>query len=810
MFNKSQTLLQLFLAVVFLMASLSAYAQTHTMVVARTVNVLDGQPAQEKVYLHLDKPNYGFGDTIWYKAYTVVGQHHQLSALSGVLYVELISQKDSLVTRQTVRLTSGIGWSDIPLSVTLKPGNYRLRAYSRWMQNFGPDAFDEQRVIIGGIMPMAVKTAEKYDVQFFPEGGDLVDGVRSRVAVKVVGVNGLGKDITGTIENNSGNVVADFSTQHLGMGVFALVPEAGKSYKAKINVPGEASFTVDLPKSKPTGYTLSINNSRTDSIYIKIATNDKTLATDKDKNFYIIAQSNGKVYYTTQGKLEGTIYMAALTKSRFPEGIAQFTLFSQSDEPLAERIAFIENKADELYLSINTNSQTYNTRDKVSLNLIAKNSANKPVTGSFSVSVINESKASPDENNESTILNNLLLTSDLKGYIEQPNYYFTDVNEQKLADLDLVMLTQGYRRFEWKQVLNSPVQSTSYQPEKTLDLSGTIRSNSSKPIPRGSLTLVAAKQNLLLDTTADESGRFIFKDLALNDTTGLVLKARKVNGGDNIKITIDTARYPVIMPTTDGLQTQPKNTEILKQQYADYQASADKMFLKNGKTLKQVNIKGYKRAETPKIVNSANLNGPGNADQIIMDDKIQGGITLSDCLQGKAFGVTFTGGAPHNLRKLPPPKMAVIIDGNILDGSHLDDISASDVYSIEVLRTGSAKSIYGSSIHGDGALVITTKRGNNGTKIYNIQPDGLITLQYVGYYKSRTFYTSRYSSPKRDTEIKDIRSTIYWNPNIITDKDGKASLEFYNNDTNGTYRIVIEGIDDEGNLGRQVYKYEVK
>lgn len=790
---------------------LTAFAQSDSGFLRKTIDKLSGQPAQERIYLHLIKTNYSFGDTIWYKAYAVIGQHHQLSALSGVLYVELISPKDSLVTRQTVHLASGTGWGDIPLSVNLKPSSYRLRAYTRWIRNFGPDAVDEQRVVIGGIMPVAAKTSEKYDVQFFPEGGELVDGVRSRVAVKVVGVNGMGKDITGTIENCSGNVVTDFSTQHLGMGVFALVPEAGKSYRARINITGEAAFTVDLPKSKSTGYTLSINNSRTDSIYIKIATNDKTLATDKDKNFYIIAQNNGKVYYTTQGKLEGLIYIATIAKSRFPEGIVQFTLFSQSGEPLAERIAFMENKADELNLGINTNRQTYNTRDKVILNLTAKDRASKPVSGSFSVAVINESKVSPDESNENTILNNLLLTSELKGYIEQPNYYFTGVNEQKLADLDLLMLTQGYRRYEWKQILNSPAPSISYQPEKALDLSGTIRSNSGKPIPYSNLTLMAAKQNLLLDTTADENGHFIFTNLTFNDTTGLVLKARKVNGGDNVKIAIDTPRYPAITPATSELQTQPKNTEILKQQYVDYQIAADKVFLKDGKILKQVNIKGYKRAEAPKIVNSANLNGPNQADQIIMGDKMDGCITISDCLQGKVPGVAFArDGAPLNLRRSPPPKMTVIVDGIVLDGSHLNDLNASDIYSIEVLRSKAYTAIYG-SIAATGALVITMKHGGEiNTRIPPKPLFGLATYPFEGYHKERAFYSPLYTHQKTDSDSPDIRSTIYWNPNIITDKDGKASFEYFNNDTKGNYKIVIEGIDDDGNLGRQVYRYEVK
>ena len=301
----------------------------------------------EKVYLHLDKQNYGFGDTIWYKAYTVVGEHHQLSALSSVLYVELISPKDSMVARQILPLVSGTGWSDIPLLPTLKQGNYRIRAYTNWMRNAGPDYFYNQKIRIGGI-PVETNTQKPTtqvnpDVQFFPEGGELVNGIRSRIAFKAMSTKGLGEAIKGTVEDNEGDIVADFASQHLGMGEFAFTPQSGKTYKAKISGAGEAGFTVELPKAQEEGYTLALNNSEPDSIYIKVAVNEKTLNGQKNSTFYIIAQSSGKVYYTSESKLEGLVYSAKVEKSRFPSGIAQFTLFSQSGEPMAERVAFIQN-----------------------------------------------------------------------------------------------------------------------------------------------------------------------------------------------------------------------------------------------------------------------------------------------------------------------------------------------------------------------------------------------------------------------------------------------------------------------------------
>jgi hypothetical protein len=806
------------------------------------------------------------------------------------------------------------------------------------MRNAGPEYFFNVRVQVGGLQFSLAQAKQAIalnpDVQFFPEGGQLVDGVRSRVAIKVVNSNGLGEDIKGTIEDNQGNIVADFATQHLGMGIFALIPQSGKTYKAKISRSGESDFTVDLPKALEEGYTLALNNSGPDSIYIKVAVNEKVFNEQKNNIFYIMAQSSGKVYYASQGKLEGLVYTAKVDKGRFPSGIAQFTLFSQSREPLAERIAYIQNN-DTLKLRIAATSATYGTRQPVKIELNAKENTNIPATGSFSVAVINESRVGIDEGSESTILNNLLLTSDLQGYIEKPNYYFINPNDQTRADLDILMLTQGYRRFDWRKVLNNTNQTIAYQPERSLELSGALKTPSGKPVPDGKITLVATRENVIRDTVTDINGNFKFTGLYLSDTAKLVLRARKAHNGSNVAIYVKQQDYPAILKekTADAMPgLSPQTVAAMQKDYEDYQKQKRIDSLKNGinlkevtiksrpiskpdayndygavseydvdmkrlgkeffnieealtlsipglagfdhhykfegrpikviidglerniddvnfflpkevesirmiaatgstspelilttkryagtdtasTVLKQVNIVGKKINKAPDLSSSSNLHGGGNADQVIMGDKIEGCITLSDCLNGKVFGVTFRNGTPYNIRAQGRlsgnTPMVVIIDGIILDGSHLNDMNASDIYSIEVLRSGAYIAIYGSDAP-TGALIITTKRGADKNYVTSETPSGLITYPFKGFYKARTFYSPKYNNPKTDEQTPDLRNTIYWNPNIITGNDGKASFEYFNNDTKGIYRIVVEGIDDNGNLGRQVYKYRVE
>jgi hypothetical protein len=310
----------------------TAFAQQDSSLLTKAVTNLKatyGAKPVEKVYLHLDKPNYIPGDTLWFKAYTVVGKTHSLSALSGVLYVELISPKDSVIKRIVLRLTSGIAWGDFALPGKLTPGNYNIRVYTAWMRNAGPDYFYNQRVNIGGITPgeLAAPAAKiNPDVQFFPEGGELVNGIRSKVAFKAVNPNGSGENIKGSIIDNEGAMVAEFESTHAGMGIFAILPQPGKTYSAKVALADGRAFASPLPKALDAGYVLSVNNAGKDSLFLRVSANGPQFQAKQNTAFFLVGQSGGEVYYTASGMLKTPIFGARIDKARFPSGIVQFTL----------------------------------------------------------------------------------------------------------------------------------------------------------------------------------------------------------------------------------------------------------------------------------------------------------------------------------------------------------------------------------------------------------------------------------------------------------------------------------------------------
>ncbi|MES2278724.1 MAG: MG2 domain-containing protein [Bacteroidota bacterium] len=859
---------------------------------------------QEKVYLQTDKPFYAAGEDIWFKAYITIGEKHQLSALSAVLNVELINDRDSIKQSIKLPVNSGVTWGDFALPDTIKAGNYRIRAYTNYMRNAGDDYYFDKTFVIGNsvnnniftkavyqyntqngqsqtkaaitytdlkgaayankevsydvqldaksvakgkgitdangvlnvsfanITPgtpkagriitnikyadkqvstqtVAIKAAsDKVDVQFFPEGGSTVNGLRGKMGFKATGADGLGVDIKGVIKDNANTDIARLGTAHFGMGYVVFAPEAGKTYKAVITLPDGSESTVALPVAADKGYTLSVTGNDPANLMMKIGASQDIV--DKgDNEISVVAQQNGKVYYAAKTKITKASFAAMIPKNRFPSGIVQFTLFSATGEPLNERVVFIQNP-DLLKLAVSSEKQSYATRQKVKLNLLAKDAGDKPVVGSFSVSVTDETKVPVDEASETTILSHLLLSSDIKGYIEKPNYYFTNPSEQTQAELDALMLTQGYRRFAWKQILNDVFPAQAFKPEQSLTISGTIKTSGGKPVPKAKVTLFTTKGGFFMqDSVADDQGRFAFKNLIFKDSVRFIVQARTAKDGKNVEIELNSVGVPPVTKNKNAPDIEVSTSSVLSN-YLQNSKNQYQEQLKYGlgnhvTALKEVVITEKKKSV---IENSNNLNGAGNADQVIKSDQLSTCPTLEMCLNGRASFVTFRAGLAYSTRS-PNTPMLIVLDGmSMSEDFTLDDISPSDVESVEVLRTIAYTGIYGMR-GGGGVLVITTKRGGSDTDFKRYAP-GIVTYAPKGYYRSREFYAPKYDDPKTNANVGDLRTTIFWKPNIVTDKDGNASVEFFNADGKGNYRVVIEGIDNDGNLGHQVYRYKVE
>ncbi|MDP9048549.1 MAG: carboxypeptidase-like regulatory domain-containing protein [Bacteroidota bacterium] len=654
--------------------------------------------------------------------------------------------------------------------------------------------------------------ASTNDIQFFPEGGQLLVGLRSKLAFKAIRPNGLGIDVKGTITDNENNVVSEFSSSHLGMGVFAFTPADGKTYTAKVTFADGTAALPELPKIQTGGIVLGLDNRDTSLLTLKLQADPSFLKAYEGKTFYILAKSGGVICFGAQTQLHGQVYNATIPKSKFPTGIVQVTLFSDEGEALSERVAFIQHN-DMLNLSLAGDKPSYTTRQKVKLNFTAKN-ISQPVEGNFSIAVIDDSKVPFDENAETTILTNLLLTSDIKGYIEKPNYYFNRPDEKTAADLDVLMQTQAYRRFSYEGVMNNKFPSINFAPELGLDISGTLRASNGIPVKSGNVRLLIADKNYSESAVTDFDGHFKFSHLVFSDSSKLVISARNNPRSSDLVITLDGEPAQNIGANLN----QPD--EIVN---IDSTLSA---YLKNSKVkfnslhvLKEVVIRDTKIVKTISHRDYGSLSSlGGEADHVVPGSLLKGCPSVLTCLMSLAMGMTFDQGyfyvtRDYNQGKRVPAQ--VFMRGAPIDVNTLASITPENIESVEIFtkdELGLINSAYGTS----GAIVVNMRKIET-TKIslqelqQMIPQKNEITFTPKGYAVIRTFYLPRYSGPRESqTNQTDTRSTIYWNPNITTDKTGTASFEYFNADGRGTYRAIIEGFDKDGNLGRGVLRYTVK
>ena len=653
--------------------------------------------------------------------------------------------------------------------------------------------------------------AAQTDVQFFPEGGNMVNGIASVVAFKAVGPNGLGINVQGNIVDNNNQQVTGINTRHLGMGSFVLNPQSGKTYRAVLNYPDGSKRTVPLPQALASGYVLSLNRTG-NSIKLKITASADLVNKGGDSEVNLVAQAGGTVLYAAKTNLQNASYTALVPASRFPLGIVQFTLFAPGSQPVAERLIFVRNPADQLQMNVASDQNAYTARAKTSIRVHVQDAGGKPVIGSFSAAVIDESKVPVDEREEGTIQSHLLLTSDLQGYVEQPGYYFNQVNEQVDADLDVLMLTQGYRRFTWKPLLTDQLPAIAYQPEKAFRISGTVTTLGGKPVANGKVTLFStAGGAFVLDTVTNARGQFAFNNLIFKDSLRFIVQARTSKNNRNVKVTMDEpAKQPVSAGKAPaGLLTDAPAGYLTYLQNSKLQYNNDVKYGLNGHAivLKEVVIR---EARTPAVKHSSNLNGAGSADQIINGDLFerQGCVTIAQCLQGRLLGVIFRNGIPYSTRSPNGGPMQVIVDGAYVSSDYLSTINPYDVGSIEVLRSGGYLAIYGSQ-GGNGVIIVNTKRGDESSNadFWAAKP-GIITYMPKGFYIDREFYKPVYAGPKASSSIADLRTTIHWEKNLIPDSEGNITFNYYNADGTGAYRVVIEGISTDGYLGRQVYRYK--
>lgn len=667
------------------------------------------------------------------------------------------------------------------------------------------------------MIPIILNRPEKIDLQFMPEGGKLVAGQQTNVAFKALNEDGKGAAVSGKIYNSKQQEVASFMAAHAGMGAFGLVPENAETYTAKIQLPDGKYQTYPLPSVQSTGITLNVvNRFKNDTCEVILTPTADILATDR--SYYLIGMARNTVCWGGVIKFAKGPLKFVLPKDIFPNGVIRLILLNEEKLGVNERM-FYNDHNDQLNVQLASDKSQYQQRDSISLNIKVSDDTGKPIQGTFSLAVTDNGQVKTDSIAERSIVSHMLLTSDLKGNVESPGYYEGAViHPEKWQHLNHLLLTQGWAGYDWTQAFK-PAKPFVYPNEEEFLIKGKVTNAFNKPVAKAPISLFSKKPLLVLDTLTDTKGNFIFRGITPIDTPAFFISAKNKRGKSfNVGIEMEEFKPPVFSPVTDRMVPWFVNIDTGTYSTMNNQVALKKEQLRvTGKNmLKEVVINAKKV-----IKDSKNLNGPGGADVIIDEEDLRkaGRTSLLDLLQKsvKGFGPRFNKYGQMQY-KVYTMMVHVIIDGINVEFfmdpgtspyQSFKDIfeyyDAEEIKGIEVMTSAKYQMRYTSryvddplAIPWDHAFIEVTTRGGKGP--FMKKSVGTYVYKPMPLILPKAFYSPKYASSSI-ADMSDIRSTIYWAPNIITDKEGKATVSFYAADNPGTYTVIMEGADLQGRLG---------
>ena len=641
--------------------------------------------------------------------------------------------------------------------------------------------FDDPQYIYKRTFHLPVFTND-FDVKFFPEGGALINIPHQNVAFKAQGADGFSKEIEGFLFNSKGDTLTNFRSEHNGMGIFTMNPVNNETYYVTVRTNDSITKRFDLPAIEPKGISIAMSHYKQEIRY-EI---QKTEVTEWPQKLFLLAHTRGKLAILQPINPKRTF--GKMNDSLFTEGITHFMLIDEQGNALSERLIFVPDHKPNQW-QITTDQPTYGKREKVSLQIAAKDNEGNPVEGTFSVSITDRKSIQPDSLADN-ILSKLLLTSDLKAYVEDPAFYFLNQDARTLRSIDYLMMTHGWRRHKMENVLRTPSLNFTNYIEKGQTISGRIMGFFGANVKKGPICVLAPKYNIIATTETDEKGQFIV-NTSFRDSTTFLVQARTKKGFAGVDILMDPPQYPVAThkaPYFNGATTFME----------DYLMNTrDQYYMEGGMrvyNLKEVTVTAKRERPSSKSIYTGGIN-----TYTVEEDRLQGyGQTAFDAAS-RLPSVTITNGSEIHIRNNSEPAIIVIDDIVYEDASDiLKDIQVSDMSSISLLR-GADAVILGPRASG-GAVVITLKDPRN---LPARPAQGIITYTPLGYSESVEFYHPTYDTPeKKNAQRSDFRSTVYWNPELRLDAEGKATIEYYTPDSTAPEDIIIEGVDKNGKVCR--------
>ena len=800
---------------------------------------------REKAYLHFDNTSYYVGDTIWFKAYVTLAEKQTFSPISRPLYVELVDQTGHITDKQIIKLTQGEGNGQFILPPSMLSGYYEVRAYTRWMLAFNePQYFSRtfpiyqltnsdklERSITTYELSSSMEnrpseTEEKLNVRFFPEGGQLVEGVTSQVAFKAESKNEGNIELSGTIYTKEGAEITSFETLHDGMGRFEYTPSAQPAI-AKVDFQGK-KYEFTLPQALPNGYVLS-TVSNAGALLVRVFCN---AATPQDTLAVFISHQGRPYVHQLISCRSDAPQEFILPTRKLPAGVLQVSLINRAGNTLCERFVFANPRAP-LQISTKKLKEVYAPYAPIRCELQIKNAKGEPVSGELSVS-IRDGVRSDYLEYDNNIFTDLLLTSDLKGYIHQPGYYFASPSPRKQTELDVLLMVHGWRKYDMSQAISTAPFTPLQLPETQLALNGQVKStilkNKLKDI---ALSVIVKKDDQFITggTVTDENGRFTIPVEDFEGTTEAVIQTRKVGKERNKDASILIDRnfspapraygYKELHPEWKDLAYWQQKAESFDSLYMDSIRKVEGLYV-----LDEVEIKSKRRqgSNMATKINEKSIDAYYDVRRSVDLLRDNGKIVTTIPELMEKLSPQFDWDRSNDKLTYRQKPICYIMDNHILSETETQMMLTEVDGLASIIISKGTGGIDDDIIQNTKMSEVTDSTGVDISKLdkYSVfyliplprrdvlnksQSAVLGTRQTViqGYTRPLEYYSPAYPTKELYMDKVDKRRTLYWNPSVQADENGKAVIECYNNQYSTPLIIQAETLGKDGQIGSMRY-----
>ena len=781
--------------------------KAQAQVIDSVLNIYEEQYPHEKIHIHFDRTLYNVGETIFYKLYVLNGL--EWTNLSKNVYVVWYDNNGNYIKQTVTPLFQSSSKGSFELPANYKGDFIRVKAFTRWMLNDDSVFLYEKNIAINDGSVTKTKTAPvtKTKVEVFPEGGVLVNGLSSKLAFKATNGSGSPVFIKGFLVNDKNKVLDTLKVAHDGMGIFQLKPIAGEKYQLNwTDENAQKGTTLVMPANKE-GVVLNVSMDY-EKAYVQVERSAE--APQNFKHTRLLVHQNQRLLYKVDFKGEDKlIQKAGLPIEELPTGVVQFSLFTEDWMPIAERIVLVNNRLHEYNAMMNLDLSSVHKRTKNIIEIYVKDTA----ASNMSISVTDASIVIPEQQ---SIYSDFLLSNDIRGKVYHPAYYFSSDADSVAAHLDLVMLTNGWRKFNWDKIKAAILPTQIYPAEtETMKLTGRVYSSSSTKLPNDLLLNLiisgkdSSKRMLFLPVAKD--GSFEDKTVSYFDTAR-IFYAINGKGGQN---------SPSVVHFENGLYKQEFKSILVdggdfKRNWNDSMAKAklNLILLEQEKqkklmaslTLKEVVVKA--KVKTPiqildeKYARGIFSGGDGFAFDLSTDPSAVGSIDVLSYLQAKVPGLSISVSGMQASASWRGSKTDFFLNEMNTQIESIQSLPINDIAYIKAMRPPFFGSIGGGS---GGAVAVYTKKGKSNNDV-NINSKGMEYVVLGGYSVFKEFYSPNYEKPAENFE-EDNRTTLYWNPYVLTNKKNpRIRLEFFNNDLSKKLQVVLEGMNANGKLAR-VVKY---